>query len=787
MADNNQNIGQASGGNIDPSNVKNYLKNLIDYQEDVSGILKDTLRELKKTENSYQKIEARLERITSGAIDVKGIQRDLNILVDKEFIKKKQLTEIEKEVGQTKIDQLKSFKEEARLSVEEANLLGKKRDYNEELLALIESSEDHTITQLFLSEQALELSKRRTQQAQETLDIEKKLSASLGIEGKLLKNFADKLGIGAEYYEEMSRQARKLNEEGKKFGFIDKVVLLGKLAKDAFIEAVKSPLTYIVAIHNGIKNGLNLAKEGLTSLTGSGGPFSNFVSPFTNLIKQIPLIGGLIGGVVDMLANVADYATEAGSQVQLFARNLGLSFTEAKKLNAQYSDLTLKSGNLLYNAKKFRETQLEIAEATGLNNLLSEKALQTQIDLKEIFGIDLETRKQLVDTERVSGVQQDKIVKAAMGTSNFISKTLGVSIKWQSILKEASSLSGVLGLRFAKYPEELTRSLGTVKAMGLELKQLDSLADSFLDFESSISKEFEAQLLTGKDINLAKAREAFLNNDLVTAGKELVAQLGTSGEFLRYNRIQQDALAASAGMTKDQVADMLKQQELFSRFQVNDIKAYQQKVALMSKTIEGQKELVGLLGEEEYSKVMSQTATEKIANFIEKIKQSFADLLGSSSFQGFLDKFLSFISDPKQIENIISKVTGFISMMIQGLSYMVDAADIVVRVLTLGIKDIPNDIAEGIRGFGTEIGSMKLGTLSSKGVSIGENAANSEVKGSTMNNPTPSENMSMSKPIVNVINNTKVDAIKGQSLSDVAVQWSYGDANSGQQRFQSMG
>ena len=126
-------------------------------------------------------------------------------------------------------------------------------------------------------------------------------------------------------------------------------------------------------------------------------------------------------------------------------------------------------------------------------------------------------------------------------------------------------------------------------------------------------------------------------------------------------------------------------------------------------------------------------------------------------------------------------------MMIQGLSYMVDAADIVVRVLTLGIKDIPNDIAEGIRGFGTEIGSMKLGTLSSKGVSIGENAANSEVKGSTMNNPTPSENMSMSKPIVNVINNTKVDAIKGQSLSDVAVQWSYGDANSGQQRFQSMG
>jgi hypothetical protein len=38
------------------------------------------------------------------------------------------------------------------------------------------------------------------------------------------------------------------------------------------------------------------------------------------------------------------------------------------------------------------------------------------------------------------------------------------------------------------------------------------LADSFLDFESSISKEFEAQVLLGREINLTKARQAFLDN-----------------------------------------------------------------------------------------------------------------------------------------------------------------------------------------------------------------------------------------------------------------------------------
>ena len=597
----------------------------------------------------------------------------------------------------------------------------------------------------------------------EELEKEKDIQKQLGFAGTALKVLNKYLLFGKDTYGKMVEEAREGDKTTKKW-LTTAVIITGALA----------------AGYAGLKKagelatrGLDTIGKGMNSLTGSGGPISKLVSPFTELISKIPVIGGLIGGVVDMLANVADYATEAGSQVQLFARNLGLSFTEAQKLNAQYSDLTLKSGNLLYNARKFRETQLEIADATGLNNLLSEKGLQTQIDLKELFGIDLETRKELVNVERVSGVQQDKIVKAAMGTSNFISKTLGVSIKWQSVLKEASSLSGFLGLSFAKYPEKLTMSLATVKAMGLELKQLDSLADSFLDFESSITKEFEAQLLTGKDINLAKAREAFLNNDLVTAGKELVSQLGTSSEFYNYNRIQQDAIAAAAGMTRDQVSDMLKQQEIFSKLQVNDIKGYQQKVALMTQTIEGQKELVSLLGEEEYSKVMSQTATEKIANFIEKIKQSFADLLSSSSFKGFLDRVIAFISDPKNIEALLSKITGFISAMISAVAYVLKGLD------QLPFVEIDKGLIKSIQGYADELSNAKLGSLISSegGVSVGDKIASEKINSAKQ--AVPVDDMSMRKnPSVTIIDKsqTNIQPIEGKMIAQKSVEAYFIDA-----------
>jgi len=725
--------------NQSQQNLQETAASLSAAQQNIAATSAATNREFKESVNLLTKMNKLIDDSTSktasfekSTINIKRIQQERERILRKEVNLAAQLSAInqtDKDIADeyiTNIEKRKKLEEDilkkrsvgnyqqsailrTQLSTLETTIEGQEQLLNVQQLSAIALKQ---------SEKGL---KERVNLATEELENEKRIEKQLGKTGTALKVLNKYLLFGKDTYSKMVEEAREGENTTKKW-VARSAILVGTLAAGYAGLKKAGDLT---------ARGLDTVGKGISGITGSGGPISKLVSPFTELISKIPIVGGLIGGVVDMLANVADYATEAGSQVQLFARNLGMSVADATKLNKQYSDVAHSSGDLLFNSKKFRETQMEIAEATGRNNLLSTQALQTQIQLKEIAGIDLETRKQLVDVETVSGVSQDRIVKAAMGTSNFIKQTLGVSIKWQNVLKEASSLSGVLGLSFAKYPEKLTRSLVSVKAMGLELKQLDSLADSFLDFESSISKEFEAQLLTGKDINLNKAREAFLNNDLVEAGKELVNQLGTSGEFLNYNRIQQDALAASAGMTRDQVADMLKQQELFSKFQVADIKAYQTKVSLMTQTIEGQKKLVGLLGEEEYSKVMSQTATEKIANFIEKIKQSFADLLSSGSFKGFLDKVLNFISDPKNIEALLSKITGFISVMIKAVAAVLSGLD------QLPFVEIDKGIISSIRGYADELGSAKLGSLmpTAAGTSVGGNAANAQAQATAASQP----------------------------------------------------
>ena len=93
--------------------------------------------------------------------------------------------------------------------------------------------------------------------------------------------------------------------------------------------------------------------------------------------------------------------------------------------------------------------------------------------------------------------------------------------------------------------------------LGLNLAQAESIADTLLQFESSIAAELEAELLTGKQINLEGARQAALNNDIATLTKEIGDNQEILSAFSSGNRIQQDAIAKSLGMSKDEVAKMI--------------------------------------------------------------------------------------------------------------------------------------------------------------------------------------------------------------------------------------
>ena len=81
------------------------------------------------------------------------------------------------------------------------------------------------------------------------------------------------------------------------------------------------------------------------------------------------------------------------------------------------------------------------------------------------------------------------------------------------------------------------------------------VADNLLDFETSLTKQFEAQVLTGKNINLEKARQLSLEGDIAGLTTEIQKTVGSLGEIQSMNVIERRAIAEAIGLSAD---DLLK-------------------------------------------------------------------------------------------------------------------------------------------------------------------------------------------------------------------------------------
>jgi hypothetical protein len=94
------------------------------------------------------------------------------------------------------------------------------------------------------------------------------------------------------------------------------------------------------------------------------------------------------------------------------------------------------------------------------------------------------------------------------------------------------------------------------KDLGLTLQEVEGIANSLLDIESSIAAEFEYEVISGKQLNLEAARYYALTNQTDKLTKEIAKNQNIISSFASGNRIEQEAAAKALGISRDQLAEM---------------------------------------------------------------------------------------------------------------------------------------------------------------------------------------------------------------------------------------
>jgi hypothetical protein len=91
------------------------------------------------------------------------------------------------------------------------------------------------------------------------------------------------------------------------------------------------------------------------------------------------------------------------------------------------------------------------------------------------------------------------------------------------------------------------------------------MAESLLDFESSIESSMEASILIGRHVNLDKARQLAALGKTADMQREILKQVGSQAELEKLLPIQRKKLAAAFGLGVEELSKMVMNQEKLNR------------------------------------------------------------------------------------------------------------------------------------------------------------------------------------------------------------------------------
>jgi hypothetical protein len=243
-------------------------------------------------------------------------------------------------------------------------------------------------------------------------------------------------------------------------------------------------------------------------------------------------------------------------------KNTGYGADQANRITDNLVDVAQKSDNINVTLKNVGEAMSQIGDATGLYGELSADALETQIMLTKQLGLSGEEAAGIYKFSLLTGQESSKINDEMLGAFVNARNQYKVGVSLKGVFAETAKVSGRLAANLQNNPPAIAKAIIQAKAFGTSIEQIAKQGDSLLDFEQSLENELKAELLTGKQLNLERARAAALAGDQITLAEELNKNVGTLDDFQKMNVLQQKSLAAAMGLTVDELADQLRKQKM---------------------------------------------------------------------------------------------------------------------------------------------------------------------------------------------------------------------------------
>ena len=586
-------------------------KKVNDLEEGFGGItsaIGASLAEMSKTDSASNRTMKAMRGIRNITSDLANDQAGLTRLSLKELKTKqdrlKSLSKEAKEQAEIASSQYKTFLVDKNGNQLQGAALVTKRKY------LLENDKEfQKISEIYAAhEDGLGILDEAIKKTSKRISHEEKINKQLGIAGGLLKGLSKIPILGDVFNADEALRAMRDN-----------------------IENSKSP---VAALGAGFKNIGNQIREGMLN------PANMVLAAFTF--------------IVDLFRTIDKQSGE-------YAKNMNLTYSESLKVREEMSSIATFSGDAALNASRLLETQTQVGKALGTNARLNEDDLKTMTKLVNQSGLQHNELMGIQKLSLVNGKTLKQNTKEIFGGAKAYAARNKIVVNEKEVLKEVNKSSKALQLSLGQNLSEVSKAVVKAKQFGLNLEEAERIASSLLDFESSITAELEAELLTGKNLNFEKARQLSLEGNIAGAAAEVASQMGSAADFGKMNVIQQEAIAKSIGMSREDLAKSLIEKEALAKIGVKDVEEARKKYDALVQQY-GVEEAQKRLGDEELAKQYEQQSNaEKFAQAVEKIKDIFTTII-----DGPLGTILNMFSTLLDNAGVLYGITGAIAGVYAG-------------------------------------------------------------------------------------------------------------------------
>jgi len=625
----------------------------------IYGEIQGILSELEGTDAATKKVTKAFKGVESIARDLRNDQNDITKLSLKELKQRQQ--------------KLKSLEDEAK--------------FQAEIVAQRYAGTKAAKDGLLLDKNGNLLNKSQL----------KARAAAFGVSVKTLQNDAAILAGREEEFSVLERTNKQLEERIKQEGRITELMGLGGAA----VEAIGGALDKLGM--GGLKEALGLdevadkMREIAEEIEEAGGDADSFANKMAVLKGGIEEAGTqLIQNLKDPLAIAGFLATQlidaimsVDKQAGELAKNFGISYDAALGLKSELTSAANQSYLLNINSQGLVESFTTLNNLFGTFAQINSQTLEDFSRLTDEAYLSTEAASALYKTTILTGKGLEDSTKEFAGQAQALAMQNGLALNQKQILEAVQNISSATLLTLQGQPEALAEAVVNAKSLGVSLDKVEAIAGSLLQFESSISSELEAELLTGKQLNLERARAAALQGDIATVAEEIAKQTGSAADFAEMNVIQQEALAKSVGMTRDDLAKSLMEREAMAKLSGQEGKNAQERFNNLVKEV-GMEEAKRQLGDEQLSNLYSQqNVQERFAAATSKLKDIFVAIA---------EPVLKIVSP---LVDLVTNVLPLVNVVLSPVLFVFDKIASAVSWMVEGIsKSVPLMAALGVAAYG---------------------------------------------------------------------------------------